>query len=98
VGDPRLKRMLCRLGVEFHLSAQEIVLADVTEHDIAVGNRGFGAAVRITGRSRSRAGALRSYLQLAERVDARDRPATRAHRVDLDHGKRDVAAFDLAAR
>ena len=58
---------------------------------------GIVAAARVAGRARHRAGALRADLQHAEAVDARDGAAAGAHRVDVHHRHRDVAAFDLAA-
>ena len=78
-------------------AAEEIVAAEIAEHQVAVGDGRHVAAAAVAGRARHRAGALRPDLQLAEAVDPGDGAAAGAHRVDVHHRHRDVAALDLAA-
>src|ERR1700716_4038783 len=61
--------------IQPHLAAEEIVFAEITQHEIAVGDGGFGAPAAITSGPRNGARALRSDLELAEAVDARERAA-----------------------
>ena len=98
-GFATLLSTACRAAadVEPHPAAEEIVLAQVPEHEIAVGDGRHLAAARVAGRARHGAGALGPDLEHAEAVDAGDGAAAGAHGVDVHHRHREVAAFDLAA-
>ena len=84
-------------GVEPHPPAEEIVLAEIAQHQVAVGDGRRLAAAAVASRPRHRARALRSDLEHAEAVDRGERSAAGAHRVDVQHRHRKVAAFDLPA-
>ena len=95
--DLVLDRRARRGDVEPHPAAQEIVLAQVAEHEVAVGDGRHLAAAAVAGRPRHRAGAFRADLEHAEAVDAGDGAAAGADGVDVHHRHREVAALDLAA-
>ncbi len=87
----------CLGGVEPHAPAEEIVGAEITEHQVAIGDGRHRAAAAVAGGARRGAGALRPDLERAEAVDRRDGAAARAHGVDVEHRYRQIAPFDLAA-
>src|SRR5581483_5888314 len=84
------QRPLGRGGVEPHPSTQECLDADVAEHYVGVRDGWVRIAPRraaggwVAGRSRLRAGALRTDLEPTQPVDPRDRAATRADLDELD--------------
>ena len=68
--------------IQPHLAAEEVIRIEVAQDEIGVRHCGFAAAESVAGGSRVGTGAIRSHLQQAECVNARDAPATGA---DLDH-------------
>src|SRR6202035_3075428 len=94
--DLRSDRDLRARGIEPHAAAEEIVGAEKPERKIAVRD-GRPITAAVAGGARHCARAVRPDLERTEGVDARDGAAAGAHRVDVHHRHRDVAAFDLAA-
>jgi hypothetical protein len=88
-----------RLGcVEPHPPAEEAILAQITQDQVAIGDGRHFAAAPVAGRPRHGAGALRPDLQRPEAVDLRHRATAGAHGVDVQHGHREVAFRNLSAR
>ncbi len=88
--------------VERHLvdHRQQGVVIEPAEHEIGVGDRRLRPAAPETDRTRRRPGALRPNPQQPRLVDARDRAAAGADRVDIDHGHMDrhrIFELDLGA-
>ncbi len=84
---PELPENVTRLcGVKPHarFATQKILRLDAAEHDVCIGHCRLLAAQAVARRSRIRAGALGTDAQDPRRVDARDAPAARADRVDVD--------------
>ena len=59
---------LGRADVELHLAAEEIVLAEIAQHQVAVGDRGLRAAAAVAGGPGHGAGALRADFEIAEAI------------------------------
>ena len=77
--------LLCRCEVELHRSAEEETGIVVSKYQIGVRHRRLVAAEAITGRTRHRAGALRSDLEETELVDMGDAAAACADLDELHH-------------
>ena len=98
VGDVALNDGARRLDVEVEIAAEEVARVDATQHEVGVGDRRLGASVPVTGRAGAGACALRADREAAELVDARDRAAAGADRLDIDHGDHDGPSADMADR
>ena len=90
--DARAHRGVGALGVEPHGAAGEAIGIQVAEHDVRVGDGRLDAAAAIAHRTRLGARALRSHPQGA-RLDACNRPAAGADRLDVDHRQTDQVAM-----
>ena len=97
IGNLRLDCAMSGRRIEPHLAAEEIALAQIAENQVAVCEGRLTSASSVTSGPGHGAGTLRSYLQHAETVHAGDGAAACAHRVDVNHGQRDVALLNLAA-
>ncbi len=80
-----------RVDVERAASAPEAGRIEAPEHEVGVGHGGFGAAAAVADGSGFAARRLGPDVQAAA-VDAGDRAAARADRVDVDHRERDAVA------
>ena len=79
-------------------AAQERAGPDGADDDMGVGGGGLGAALAVAGRPGIGAGALRADAQHAAVIDPDDRAAAGADRHDVEHGRADRQAVDLALR
>ena len=95
--DLALERRARLPRIEPQLAAEEIMLAQIAQHEIAVGDGRHLAAAAIARRARHCARALWADLQQSETIDAGDGAAAGAHGIDVQHGHGEIAAFDLAA-
>ena len=82
--DIALERALRLFALDHHLSPEKMLGIEVAEHQSRVGDRRAIAALRIAGRSRHRAGAVRSHVQQTALVDPRDTAATRSDAAHVD--------------
>ena len=96
LGDPLADRLLGGVAVQRHAPREELVRAEVAEHEVGVGDRRLGPAELVGHRARVGAGALRADLEpVAQRaVDPGDRAAAGTDRQRLQHGGRDHPLVD----
>ena len=85
-------------AIEPRAAAEEIVGIEEAEHEVGVGDGGFGAAPAIAGGSRLRAGALGPDMQHAAGIDARNRAAAGADAGDVQALQGDALAADAPVR
>ena len=85
------------IGVELHLTAEEVVGIEPTKHDIGVGDGRLGAAPAVADRARIGARALRADLERADVVDPGDRAAAGADLDHVDHRQHHRMARRIAA-
>ena len=83
-GQPAHRRRR-QLRLDPHGAAEKLRGGDAAEHHLRVRHRG-GLARSVAGRAGNGARALGTHAQEAARVHARDRPATGAHGVNVQHG------------
>ena len=93
-GEAALDRLLGGRAVEPHLAAEEGRLVDEAEHEVGVGDGRLRAAAAVAGGPGRGARALRADAQQPAVVDARDRAAAGADRVDVDRRQREPPAVD----
>ena len=79
-------------AVEPAPAAEKVVRVDEAEHHVGVGDGGRGATEAVAGGSGVGAGALRSNVQDAARIDARDRAAAGADADDVEAVQRHTMA------
>ena len=53
-GKPCIDCRAGRAGIELHAAAQEVIGVQIPQHEICVGHRRFGPALRVAGRTRDR--------------------------------------------
>ena len=94
-GDLVRDRLPRLVEVEAHFAAEEILRAEVAEHQVGVSDRRLCAAAVIAHRPGFGAGTIRADLQQAELIDPRDTAAAGADFNHLDdrHLEREAAAF-----
>ncbi len=85
--------------VQAHGAAGQPVGVEVTERQVAVGDRGGGAAAAVTNRTRRGAGAFRPDLGCSGTVEAADRTAARTDLGEIDRRQfQHVAGTDQQSR
>ncbi len=85
------------LGVEHHLTAQEIVRIEPPQREVRVGDRRLGSPAAVAYRPGIGARALRADLERADLVDPGDAAAARAHLDHVDHRHHDRVAARVPA-
>ena len=85
----RVQRRIVGGEVELHVAAQEVAGIEQAEGQVGVGHRGLATAAAVARGSGVGAGGLRSDLQQAELVDARQAAAPGADLDEVDRGHRD---------
>ena len=85
----------CLRRIQRDRTARETIRIDAAKHHVGIGDRRLLAAAAIAGGSRLGAGAVGTDHDAAQRVDPRDRAASRAnlHHVDDRNAHRNAAAF-----
>ena len=78
-------------------AAKKIRRIEKTQHQVGIGDGRFATALTIAGRTRIRAGALRSDRQQAGRVNLANRAAAGAQRDDVQTRQRDPRVGDRFA-
>ena len=87
------------VAVQLHAPAEEPLGVDPAEHHVRVRDRRLRAALAVAGRARVGPGAARADAKRAAVVDAGDRAAAGADRVDVEHRhEQRVAAHPRVAR
>ena len=99
-GDAFLQHFLRSILVEQHVAAQEVAGVEIAQNQVGVGHGRIGTTLAIAGRSGNSAGTVRTDLDQAHLVDARDAAAAGANldHVERGHLERDTAAFLEAAQ
>ena len=92
LGDACANGVLGRFDVERHRPAEKVPGIEISQHQVRIRHGRLVAAERVCRRTRHGAGALRSDLQAAQGVDARDRAAPGADFDHLDHRNLDGEA------
>ena len=94
LGDLLRMAAYCRIAIELHASAEEIVGRDDAQHHVGVGHRGKRAAAAVADGPGLGAGAFGPDAQQST-LDARDRSAAGADGADVDHRRVEVVAAGL---
>ena len=85
------------LGVERHLTAEEIIRIEPPQHEIRVGDRRLGSPAAVAYRPGIGTRALRADLERSDLVDPGDAAAARTHLDQIDHRHHDRVAARVSA-